>query len=93
VLNELGTLHRHRGDVAEAARCHHAALSVAQEIDSAWDEAHAVAGLARCDLATGQSADGESKLRQAHEIFQRMGAAETPGVAAELAAVAGGGAV
>jgi tetratricopeptide (TPR) repeat protein len=91
ILNELGALHRVKGSVAEAVRCHRAALQVAQEIDCAWDEAHAVAGLARCDLAAGQRADGEARLRQAHEMFQRIGAAETPGLAAELAAVAGGG--
>jgi len=90
VLNELGALHRARGSLAEAAACHGEALRLAREIKSAWDEAHALAGLARCDLATGHAADAEARLRQAHEMFQRMGAAEsTPAVAAELDALAG----
>ena len=89
VLNELGTLHRVRGSLAEATAAHSEALRVAREIKSTWDEAHALAGLGRCDLASGHAADAETKLRQAHELFQRMGAAEAPGVAAELDALAG----
>jgi tetratricopeptide (TPR) repeat protein len=89
VLNELGTLHRVRGSEAEAAASHREALRVAREIKSAWDEAHALAGLGRCDQATGHAADAETKLRQAYQMFQRMGAAETPGLAAELDALAG----
>ncbi len=89
VLNELGTLYRVRGSVAEAVASHGEALRVAREIKSAWDEAHALAGLGRCDQATGHVADAETKLRQAYQMFQRMGAAEAPGLAAELDALAG----
>ena len=88
-LDELGALHRVQGDLASAVTCHREALRGAREISSAWDEAHALAGLARCDLAGGHAVDAKAGLQQAHEIFRRMGAAEAPGVAAELDALAG----
>jgi tetratricopeptide (TPR) repeat protein len=88
VLNELGALHRVQGSLAEAEACHSAALRVAREIRSAWDEAHALAGLGRCDLAAGHPAAAEARLRQAYQMFHRIGAAEAPGVATELDALA-----
>ena len=86
-LNDMGTLHRVRGDLDQAGACHQQALELAREIDGSWDEAHALAGLARCALAAGRTADGAAGLRQAQEIFQRIGAAEATGVAAELDAL------
>jgi tetratricopeptide (TPR) repeat protein len=87
-LNELGTLHRVCGDLDRAGTCHRQALDLAREIDSSWDEAHALAGLGRCALAAGRAADAEAGLRQAQEIFQRIGAAEAAtGLADELDAL------
>jgi tetratricopeptide (TPR) repeat protein/transcriptional regulator with XRE-family HTH domain len=87
-LNEMGALHRVRGDLDQAGTCHRQALDLAREIDSSWDEAYTLAGLARCALAAGRTADAVAGLRQAQEIFQRIGAAEATGVAAELDALA-----
>jgi Flp pilus assembly protein TadD len=86
-LNETGTLHRVRGDLAWAEGCHQQALDLARQIGSSWDEAHALAGLGRCVRGSGDSAGAEGMLRQALEIFQRIGAAEAAEVAAELEAV------
>jgi tetratricopeptide (TPR) repeat protein len=86
VLNERGTLYRVSGELARAEECHHRALEIARAIVSSWDEAHALAGLGRCALAADH-AKAEILLRQALEIFQRIGAAEAPGLAAELAAL------
>ena len=86
-LNEVGTLHRARGDLDRAGACHRQALDLAREIGSPWDEANGLAGLGRCALAAGHTAAGEAGLRQAHEIFQRIRAAEATGVAAELDAL------
>jgi len=72
---------------ASAARIARSALGLARAIGSPWDEAHALAGLGRCALAVGRTAEAEDKLRQALEIFQRIGAAESAGVAAELDAL------
>jgi tetratricopeptide (TPR) repeat protein/transcriptional regulator with XRE-family HTH domain len=83
-LNEMGALHRVRGDLDQAETCHRQALDLAREIDSSWDEACTLAGLARCALAAGRTADAEAGLRQAQQIFERIGAAEATGVAAEL---------
>ena len=52
-----------------------------------WDEAHALAGLGRCAMAEGHATRAEALLRQALEIFQQIGAAETPGVLAEVDAL------
>jgi hypothetical protein len=64
-----------------------AGLGLARQIGSAWDEAHALAGLGRCALAVGHAATAEGMLRQALEIFQRIGVAEAAGVSAELEAL------
>jgi tetratricopeptide (TPR) repeat protein len=80
-------LHRVSGDLAQADVCHQQALGLARAIGSPWDEAHALAGLGRCALAVGRTAEADDKLRQALEIFQRIGAAEAADVAAELDAL------
>jgi tetratricopeptide (TPR) repeat protein len=90
-LNEVGTVHRVRGDLDRAGASHRRALDLAREIESGWDEAHAQAGLGRCALAAGSIADARVGLRQAREIFQRIGAAEAAGVTAELDALARSG--
>jgi hypothetical protein len=53
-------------------------------IGSSRDEACALAGLGRCALAADHAARARTLLWQAHEIFQRIGAAETRDVLAEL---------
>jgi tetratricopeptide (TPR) repeat protein/transcriptional regulator with XRE-family HTH domain len=87
-LNEIGTLHRVRGDLSRARSYHQDALDLARELGSAWDEAHALAGLARSAVVTG--GDAEDLLRQALDIFQRIGATEAGDVAAELSALRAG---
>jgi len=86
-LNERGTLHRVSGDLAEAEGCHQQVLELAHAIDSSWDEAHALAGLGRCALASDRATKAEALLRQALEIFQRIGAAEAAYVSVELDAL------
>jgi hypothetical protein len=54
----------------------YASLTVPElEIGGAWDEARALAGLGRGDLAAGRINEAERNLRQALEIFPRIGAA------------------
>jgi tetratricopeptide (TPR) repeat protein len=83
-LNEIATLQRVLGHLGPARAGHQQALSLARNIASSWNEAHALAGLGRCALAVGNTTEAEASLRQAQEIFQRIGAAEAPDVAAEL---------
>jgi len=90
-LNERGTLHRVSGELTLANECHRQALELARAIDSSWDEASALAGLGRCALAAGRTAEGEAGLRQALVIFKRIGCAEAIDVSAELDAPSGHG--
>ena len=90
-LNEVGKLHLARGDLEGAESCHRQALELARKIPSPWDEAHALAGLGRCALAAGRRTGALASLRQALAIFQRIGAAETSEVSAELEALGGTG--
>ena len=83
-LNELGTLHRLRGDLDQARACHQRAQNLATEITSTWNIAYALAGLGRCALAAGHTADAETNLREAWEIYRRTGIAEASEVATEL---------
>jgi tetratricopeptide (TPR) repeat protein/transcriptional regulator with XRE-family HTH domain len=82
-LNEKGKLHWARGELARAEECHQHALELARTIASSRDEAEALAGLGRCILAAGQVTRGRVLLRQAREIFHRIGAAEAPDLLAE----------
>jgi hypothetical protein len=75
------------GEVASAQRCHRLALELSRDMASFWDEAHALAGLGRCALATGRPSEGKALLQQALGVFQRIGAAETPELLEELNAL------
>jgi tetratricopeptide (TPR) repeat protein len=86
-LNQIGTLHRASGDLAQAEGCHRQALDLARAIGSSWAEAHALAGLGRCALAADHATQAKALLLEALEIFQRIGAAEAPDLRAELDAL------
>ena len=83
-LNEAGALHLDREDPGRARECYQQALRLARAIASSWDEADALAGMGRCAISIGDTAGAQIQLRQAREIFQRIGAAEAASVAAEL---------
>jgi tetratricopeptide (TPR) repeat protein len=88
VLNEMGILQRLHANLDHAEELHLQALALARAITSLWDEAHALANLGRCALAAGSPTDAESYLRQAWEIFQRIGGPEGDGISTELDALA-----
>jgi len=50
-------------------------------------DARALAGLGRCARAAGHPAEAADTLRQALEIFRRIGAAEAADVSADLRAL------
>lgn len=56
-ISETGTLHLARSDLKQAAICYQQALDLARQIGCPRDEARALAGLGRCALADGQTAD------------------------------------
>jgi DNA-binding SARP family transcriptional activator/tetratricopeptide (TPR) repeat protein len=86
VLNEQGTLYRQCHDLTMAGQCHQQALDLARAIRSAATEAHALAGLARCAAAAtpADPARAATLLRQAHDIFARIGSPEAAAIQAEL---------
>jgi class 3 adenylate cyclase len=67
--------------------CHQQALDLARQTGKSWDEAHGLTGLGRCAMAAGHATQAEVLLREALEIFQRVGAAEAAEVSAELQAL------
>jgi tetratricopeptide (TPR) repeat protein len=86
-LNELGMLSRLRGDLDRAQDCHGQALDLARGIKSPWDEGYALAELGRTARAAGRTAEARTRLQQALKAFQRAGATEASGIAAELDAL------
>jgi tetratricopeptide (TPR) repeat protein/transcriptional regulator with XRE-family HTH domain len=86
-LNELGMLSQLCGDLDRAQDYHGQALDLARGIKSPWDEGYALAELGRTARAAGRTADARTWLRQALEAFQRAGATEASGIAAELDAL------
>jgi tetratricopeptide (TPR) repeat protein/transcriptional regulator with XRE-family HTH domain len=89
ILNEAGTLSRTGGDLSQARSYHQQALDLARLMGIPLEEAHALAGLGRCALLAGHTAEAEEGLRQAMAIFQRIGSAETADVSTELDALHG----
>jgi Tfp pilus assembly protein PilF len=89
VLNNLGTLRLRTGDPSAALACHRSALDVARAVSSPLEEARALEGAGRCALSAGRAPAAAVGLRQALKIYQRIGAAEAAGLAADLAGLAG----
>jgi hypothetical protein len=86
-LKGSGTLSRIRGDLGQACSSHQQALDLARQLGIALEEAHALVGLGRCARVVGRTAETEDRLRHALAILQRIGAAETADVSAELDAL------
>jgi tetratricopeptide (TPR) repeat protein/transcriptional regulator with XRE-family HTH domain len=82
ILNDRGMLHLVCGELGQAGRCHQQALELARAISSSRDEAHALAGLGHCAAAAGHTTRAQALLGQAHTIFRRIGAADTPAILA-----------
>ncbi|MFI2374133.1 cyclophane-containing RiPP biosynthesis TPR protein HaaT [Streptomyces sp. NPDC018964] len=74
VLNHYGDLLRASGDPT-AARSHYTdALRLAREVRCPLEEGRALEGVGRCDRMTEGPARAAESLRQALEIFRRLGA-------------------
>jgi Tfp pilus assembly protein PilF len=61
------------------------ALELARAVDSPLEQARALDGAGRCALDRGDTATAVTQLRQALEIYQRIGAAEATQLATDLA--------
>ncbi|MGH3832715.1 MAG: ATP-binding protein [Pseudonocardiaceae bacterium] len=84
VLNHSGTLHRKLEDPEQALAHYQLALGLARAVDIPREQARALDGMGRCVLDRGDTATAVTQLRQALEIYQRIGAAEAIQLAADL---------
>ena len=74
-LNELGELAARTSEPEKASEIHREALAKAIELGALAEEARALAGLGRSQLA-GDSAEAATNLREALAIYQRIGTPE-----------------
>jgi len=85
----LVTSRRHLTGLTDQARaCYRRPLELARVTHCSWAEGCALTGLGLCARAAGRRPEARDLLREAHEIFLRIGAAEADGAAAELDALA-----
>ncbi|MET9507875.1 cyclophane-containing RiPP biosynthesis TPR protein HaaT [Streptomyces flavidovirens] len=90
VLNHWGTLSGSSGE-PDVARLHFdEALRLAREIRCPLEEARALEGIGRCELAAGQRGRAGEVLRGALVVYGRLGAAEAVGELERLLAAQAG---
>ncbi len=82
-LIETGAVHLARGDPQQARLSYQHALELARATGARLEEARALEGTGKCAARVGDATAGIA-LRQALEIYQRLGAADGPRLAAEL---------
>ncbi|HEY1616533.1 MAG TPA: BTAD domain-containing putative transcriptional regulator [Streptosporangiaceae bacterium] len=82
-LNETGRARLAQADTLRARACHQRALNLARASGARLEEARALEGIGRC-RARLRDTSAAGPLRQALEIYQRLGAADAAGLAAEL---------
>jgi DNA-binding SARP family transcriptional activator/tetratricopeptide (TPR) repeat protein len=83
-LNQAGALELAREHPRPARSQHRKALELACALGSQLEEARALEGLARCAAKLAVNGTGHGLLRQALEIYQRIGAGDRIRLAAEL---------
>jgi tetratricopeptide (TPR) repeat protein len=75
----------HTNSAHPDARSYHTqALSVAREVNAAYQEARALEGIGRCQIEEGNPGQGVAQLRQALAIYRRIGAPEAQRVETAL---------
>jgi DNA-binding SARP family transcriptional activator/tetratricopeptide (TPR) repeat protein len=83
-LNETGMMRLAQGDTLRARACYLRALELARDIGSKLEEARALEGIGRCAATAPAAGPPPEALRQALEIYRRIGAVEATRLAAEL---------
>ena len=79
-----GAMHLTRGDPQQARTHYQRALQLARTLGSQLEEARALEGIGKCAAATPATNPADNTLRQALEIYQRIGAADATRLAAEI---------
>jgi tetratricopeptide (TPR) repeat protein len=72
-LNYYAAAVKAGGDVARALELYQQALAMNRELDKPDDEAIALEGTGECLLAQDRTAEGTAHLRQALDLYQRLG--------------------
>jgi len=83
VLNSLGELYAKTGDYARAREHHANALRIARDLPARREEARALEGLGRSHLGSNDR-EAEKCLRQALDIYQRLGTPDARSIRAAL---------
>lgn len=83
-LISLGSLWLADAQVVKASAHFEHGLAIAQDIGVRPEEAHALEGIARCRAESGDRAEAARLLRQALEIFERIGSPRVADVAVAL---------
>jgi DNA-binding SARP family transcriptional activator len=86
-LNHYAALIADTGDLTRATTLYNEALNLAREVHEPGDQATALQGLGEICLREGKLHDGASYLRQAREIYQRLGMPAAEHVTARLAEI------
>ena len=73
VLNSLGELSTRTRDPVQARDYHTQALRIARDLPAPLEEARALEGIGRSHLYDGNAADGTTLLRDALDIYLRLG--------------------
>jgi DNA-binding SARP family transcriptional activator/tetratricopeptide (TPR) repeat protein len=87
---EIGAVHVALGAPAQALACYERALELARSAGTQLEEARALEGIGRCAAQLSDVGAADSALRQALDIYQRLGAADATRLAAEMQALPGG---
>src|SRR5689334_3518947 len=86
-LNFYAAVIADTGDQDRAIAVYHDALRLAREVRQPDDEAIALQGLGEARLRQGKTEDGAARLRQALEIYRRLGMPAADQVTARLAEI------
>jgi tetratricopeptide (TPR) repeat protein len=76
-LNDLGELQQAIDQIADARTSYTEALATLEDRESPAERARALDGIGRCHLSAGEMASAASFLRQARDIYARLGSPAT----------------
>lgn len=89
-LNNLGQLAWDWPEAGDAFSHHQQALLLARDIGYALEEGRALEGMGRCLIRDSYAGNGRAYLREALELYERLGLPDAHGVRASLAALGDG---
>ena len=91
-LIETGTVLLAQGDPLQAGACYQPALELARATGAQLEEGRALEGIGKCAAMLGKADAADGVLRQALEIYVRLGAGDAARLAEEMDTQPGGAA-